>query len=114
MCSVARENDCVANRELRVRTIGANPVEGTVRFVSMTLGGRGAARVRLGDEVASALAYGAVSSAPIAPTPTELSFVGDTELEALSLAEAWVRRTFEVIEVKGARTRRRASPSADG
>ena len=103
----------MANRELRVRTIGANPVEGTVRFVSMNLGGRGAARVRLDDEVASALAYGSTGGVPITPTPTELSFVGDTELDALALAEAWVRRTFEVIEVKSARMGRRRSPSAD-
>ena len=79
----------------------------------MRLGGRAAARVKLDESLMTALsANGAegTEGAEIGPSPTELSFAGDDELEALSRAEAWVRRQFEVVEVQNTRRKKRDAP----
>ncbi|MHC4924373.1 MAG: hypothetical protein ACYTG4_09905, partial [Planctomycetota bacterium] len=77
----------MSNRVMKVRVGDAdagNAVEGTVTFFSMRLGGRAAARVKLDDGLMAAIAAKMVEGAEVGPTPTELSFAGDDELEALS------------------------------
>ena len=99
---------------MKVRIGGADSdeageiVEGSIHFFSMRLGGRAAARVKLDESLVEALsAQGKGSSDLVGPSPTELSFSGDDELEALSRAEAWVRRQFEVVEVQNTRRLKR-------
>lgn len=88
---------------LRARTRDPYPAaEGWIRFISLNLGGRGATRVRLDDNLVAAISRGGGAAATPDPTPTELSFMGSTEDGALALAQAWVRQRFEVVDESSA------------
>lgn len=111
----------MSTRVIKVRVGGdenSEGVEGSIHFFSMRLGGRAAARVKLDESLMTALSskgtgdddgVGGTEGAQPGPSPTELSFAGDDELEALSRAEAWVRRQFEVVEVQNTRRKKRDS-----
>lgn len=86
-------------RRLRVRTHPpCRPAEASVRFISLDLGERAMARVLLDGTLESALAQGLLPGTRSPTSPTELSFAGDSEADALARAEAWVRQTFAVLE----------------